>query len=332
MSTSDINYFKNLTSVFEYYFNIISTSIGIPTNLIAIIIFARLMRNKTNMGYLYIWQCTVDILVLLLILFVARGTTTFGLNVYNQNDFTCKCFNFLRRFILHASSWIAVLITFDRFTFVLYGHSNRFRFLKSKRNLTGIILTMLTIITVADIPNLYFSINKSGSCKADFAAKFSADIISIFMRTYIPFGFMLIFNILMIRKIFKSKKLVVATQNSEFSRKETHFTLAVIACDVYFLLINFPLSIFYIFYDIYYYSGTFDVDPLLFNKYLFANAVFSDFSFLVQTLPFFMYLTFNKLFRNEFLYVLSRVTFVQSLSRFHFASSQTHPFSNTPNR
>ena len=331
MSSSEIAYYNSITNTFEYYFNIISTSIGIPTNLIAIIIFARLMRNKTNMGYLYIWQCTVDILVLLFFLFVARGTTTFGLNVYNQNDFTCKFFNFLRRFILHASSWISVLITFDRFTFVLYGHNNRFRFLKSKRNLAGIILTILTIIAISDIPNLYFNINQKGSCKAEFAAKFSADIISIFMRTYIPFGFMLIFNILMIRKIFKSKKLVVAFQSSGVSRKENHFTFAVIACNVYFLLINFPLSIFYIFYDINFYSGTFDVDLLLFNKYLFANAVFSDFSFLVQTLPFFMYFAFNKLFRNEFLYVLSRVTFVQRLSRFR-ASSQTHPISNTPNR
>ena len=324
MSSSEISYYNSITNTFEYYFNIISSAIGIPCNLIAIFIFARLMRNKTNMGYLYIWQCTVDILVLLFFLFVARGTTTFGLNIYNQNDFTCKCFNFLRRFILHASSWIAVIITFDRFTFVLYGHGNRFRFLKNKLNLTGIILVIFIIIAIADVPNLFFSINQKGSCKPDSLARISSDIISILVRTYIPFGLMVIFNLIMIREIFKSSKNV--GNQTALSRKETHFTIAVIASDVYFLLMNFPLSIFYIFYDINLYSGAFDVTSPFSSKYLVANTVFSDFSFCEQTFSFFMYLAFNKLFRNEILSIVGRMPFLRNFSRVQ--PSQTHNNSN----
>ena len=325
-TSSELEYLKNILNVFEYYFNIVSSSIGIPCNLVSIIIFARLMRNKTNMGFLYMWQCIIDICVLLYFLFIARSKTMYGINIYNQNEITCRLFNFLRRFILHASSWIAVLTTFDRLTFVLYGHNNRFRFLKNRRNLTLIILAIFTIIAILDIPNLLYRMKKAGLCKPDFVVKFSSDFISILLRTYIPYGLMVIFNAIMVRKIFQKDNSV--RSQTALSRKETQFTFAVIASDAYFLLMNFPISVFYILYDVNMYLGALeDMETVFFNKYNLANTVLSDFSFCEQTFTLFLYLVSNKLFRNEFFYLTGKIACIENLSRFR--ASQSRQISNS---
>ena len=301
-STSSVN---KINDTIDYYFNITSSAIGIPCNLISIFIFSRLMRNKNNMGFLYIWQCSIDLFMLFYFLFIVRSNVIFRINLNDQSDLTCRLFSFLRRFIIHASSWIAVIITFDRITFVLYGHVNRFRFLKSKINITCIIFAIFTLIAIVDIPNLFHLINQKGACKPDFLVKISTDIISIFLRTYIPFGLMVIFNTIMIRKILKNKR-IVANQSAN-SRKEAQFTLAVIASNAYFLVLNLPLSLFYIFYDVNLYSAAFVNPSSFFDKYLLANTIINDIAACEQTFSFFIYLAFNKLFRNMFLSTIGQI-------------------------
>ena len=250
----DLKYLESIFNInhnIEIYSNITSSSIGIPCNLISIFIFARLMRNKNNMGFLYIWQCSVDIFLLLFTLILFRSGITLGIDLKDQTQYACKSLTMLRSFIFQASSWIAVLTTFDRFTFVLYGHSNLFRFLKSKRNLTCIILGIFAIIILIDTPTLLFYnefVNTHYVCSADFTVKLTTDIISILLRTYVPFTLMFIFNVIMIRKIVKKNKNL--THKTSFSRKESQFTLAVIAFDVFFFSLSFPLSVYHVLYDI----------------------------------------------------------------------------------
>lgn len=298
----------------------------------SIFIFARLMRNKTNMGFLYIWQCSVDLCVLLFFLLLFRSGNTYGISLPSQNDSSCKFLTFLRRFILHASSWMAALITIDRFVFVLFGHNERFKFMKSKLYLTAIILVIFTIIAILDIPNLFFYI-KAGACTADFTATISSDIISIFLRTYIPFAIMIMCNLLMIHKIFKNKRaaLKVASTSKQssysMSRRELQFTLAVIAYDIYFFFFNFPLSIYYIMVDINTYSGVINTDPVFKASYSVASAITASISFCVQAFSIITYIIFNKLFRQEFLYLVGSFFRIQSLIRVH--PSQTNTLTHT---
>ena len=331
-SMSELSYYNRVTTNNEFYFNIVSSSIGIPCNIISIFIFARLMRIKTNMGFLFIWQCSVDLLMLLLYLFLFRSTSTFGINIYGINNFDCKFLNVLRRFILHASSWIAVLTTFDRFTFVVYGHEGRFRILKKKRYLTCIIFVIFAFILILDIPSFFFYINKVGICKADFSAKLSSEILSILMRELIPFLIIVIFNIIIVIKIYKSKKIPVSNQTEHESQNEVHvqFTRAVIPFDVFFLIVNFPLFVYYIFYGINGYSGAFDKNALFYAKYLVANAVLSDTSFYQQTISFFIYLAFNRLFRHELLYCLRRICCMKKRVN-TIEPVQSRPVSNASN-
>ena len=322
-------YLYKVGNDFQFYFNIVQWSIGIPSNIISIIIFARLLKNKTNMGFLYIWQCAIDLSLLLFFLFLFRSGSTMGVNLYLQGDSICKFLTLLRRFILHASSWAPVLTTFDRVTFVLYGHSDRFRFLKSKLNLTLIILVGFVVLIVVNIPNLFFYVNAKGTaCTGDFIVTISSDIISILTRTYIPFTLMIIFNVLMIRKIFKNNRTLAAKQTG-LAQKETHFTFVVIAYDIYFLVFNFPLSVFYIMYDINLYDGALAGDALFAGAYNVFNTTTANFAFCVQTFSFFLYLAFNKLFLKEILIILGKLPFFSNLSRVQPSNSH-HPSNTQP--
>lgn len=294
---------------------IVQSSIGIPANLLSIVIFARLMRHKTNMGYLYMWQSVVDLFMLLCYMLLFQSSQTLGINLYTVSNVWCKSITFIRRFILHASSWVAVFITFDRFIFLIYGHNGRFKFMKKKLYLTLFILTILMLIMVLDIPNLYFYVN-GNDCTADNIITISSDVISIFLRTLIPFTLMIVFNIVMIQKTLKFIKASRNRSHSAYlSLKEYQFTIAVIAYDIFFLVLNFPRSLYFILYDVNLYSQAFNGNPTFSAIYTFYNAITSNIATSVQTLSFLTYFAFNKFYRKEFLNIICKLLHFSRISR-----------------
>ena len=312
-------YIGKINSDFNKYFVLVSSSIGIPCNLVAIFIYARLMRNKTNMGFLCMCQCIVDLYLLLITLLVLRSTPLiFPTSLSTRSDQICKLLTFLRRFSLHISAWMPVLITFDRVIFVLYGQSERFRFMKRKHLLALIILGIFIFLAIADIPNLFFTLTINsqtgvGVCYGTFAVVFSSDMISILLRTYLPLLLMFWFNFMMIRKISANNKRTTVKRWSSLNRKEYHFTFTVMAYSVYFFVINFPLSVFYIIYDINSYTGALTGD--FGATYSLLNSVFVNLSFLQQTLSFGMNFASNKLFRKEILVLIGKRLGIRRLLR-----------------
>lgn len=213
------------------------------------------------------------------------------------------------------------MITADRFMYVVY--KNRFSFLKNKLALTAIILGVFTFVGIVDIPNLFFSLvvtttskltnttingtivrvltnTTSASCKGDFVPTISSDLISITIRTYIPFALMLAFNTIMIKKIVGNAR---SFKQSSLSKKEYQFTLTVMSFDVLFFIANFPLSVFYIIDDINKYSGSnvYTIYLVYSAQMSFIGGIASYFTYIEQCSSFFMYMAFNKLFRREFI-------------------------------
>lgn len=308
------------------YFYPISASIGVPCNLISVYIFWKLKKNKNNMGFLGMIQSIIDFALQLLFLFAFRSNLVFGRSLSGFSNPACKVLTFFRRFSLQISSWMHVIITFDRFTFVLYGHSDRFKFMKNKIILSFIMLAIALIIGFINIPNLYFYLN-GRSCTADFPILFSADIIALCFRTMFPFLLMVVFNILMIRKLFRNNRETF--KQSSFSRKEYQFTVSVLAYDAYFFILNSPHSLYYILYDVNLYSGALNRDPLMAASYSLANSLTAVLAFCVQTFSFFMYLAFNKLFRVEFFHLVGTIFCITSLKRVHSSSNTKTAVSST---
>ena len=320
-------YIKNADSQMTYYFVVISSAIGIPGNLISMFVFIRLtLRNKKiNMGFLYTFQTIIDLIMLILTLLVFRGSPyLFGYLVLNIGDSHCRAFMFLRRFIIQASSWISVLIIFDRFTFVLY--KSRFRFMKNKFILSLIILVLMILIAIVNIANLFYYIGGSSTtsiftCIASSFVAILSDMVSMVVRIHIPLLLMLIFDIRMIYHLYKSSKSAKA---SSVKRKEHQFTIAAMLCTFLFFITYFPLAIFYIFYDIELYSGAFNGDSVLSVLYTFYLNIFLNISYVQQTFSLFIYLAFNKLFRRE----LFKILFFKSVKKTNLENSKNVDLNN----
>jgi hypothetical protein len=241
-------------------------------------------------------------------------------------------FSFLRRFLLHASIWMLVFISFDRFTFVLY--ERRFRFMKNRLILSSMIFGLMFALAILDVENFfYYTYGSSKSslltCMGTNSITLAADLISLFLRIYIPMPLMLIFNGLMIYRLVKSSRSsqLVARKSSQ-KRREYQFTLAVMSCCLLYFISNFPISVFYIFFDVYLYSGTFKNDSTLSVEYSFYLNVFLNCAFILQTLSIFVYLGFNKLFRKEFCFMFFSFLFCKPPPRgFRSESSLSQSFS-----
>lgn len=338
MSTStEAAFFTKLSTDLNNYFLYVSSAIGIPLNIISALIFIRLINNKTNMGFLYACQCVTDLLVLLLQLLIFKSNVVFGRAFSAANNDLCKFISFLRRFSVHTSSMIPVLITFDRFVFVLYGHRPKIRRFTQKRYMAVLLILMLVAITVIDIPNFFYYLSSAGSCTNDTITDIFADVISIVLKTFVPFILMGLFNWFIIRRLIrntarnKANGLVASLKKNKsiFSRKEYQFTIAVIVFDLYFLILNIPISVYSVFSDINNFSGVLKANPLMRAQYNLASAICNSIAFCVQTLSFFLYFGCNKLFRNVVMRVLGKLKCWRHLKVFKQVQPMTEPTHNS---
>lgn len=307
MSTSLVAYLNRVAANFTYYDNIIYLSLGIPCNIINMVVFARLLfnrTNKTNMGFLGLCQSILDTTLLLYFSLVYRSSAFFGYNFSNINDPICRITNFIRRFLTCTSSWMQLVTTFDRFVYIMFGHGGRFSFMRKKRYLALIIAVVFLFLAVASINNLlYYYTN--GVCTADSAILVASDMVMICLRIYVPLSLMIIFNGFMLKTVIKKRKTVF--KQSSMNRKEYLFTIAVMANDTVFFLLEFPLTVYFLFYDSNLFAGAFNNNALFTSIYGLIGSICKDLAFYQQTLPFFVYLTFNKLYRNELLNIVGKV-------------------------
>jgi hypothetical protein len=309
---STIATLRSVSSIINTYSFYITTGIGLPFNLLSIFIFTRPNLNKTNMGFLYGFKSAVDFNLIFTSIFVFRGNAYFGFSMSTTSDFLCKLSTFLRRMLFHTSSMMCIVTTLDRFLFNIY--PNRFSFVKKKLGMSIIIVAIFFTIGLANIPNLMFYLvvtNTTRSCTATNDVTISSDIISIFLRTFIPFGVMFTLNLIMLRKILKQRSSLTQTA---ISRKEHQFTIMVISFDLIFFFSNLPLALYYIFYNINLYLGTFTNNTLFRTQYTLVISATLALSFFDQTFAFFLNFALNKLFRQEILKLLSRLKPFRSIA------------------
>ncbi len=125
---------------------------------------------------------------------------------------------------------------------------------------------------------------------------------SIFCRAIFPAVIMITFSSLMIKTVWKVKRLV---KDENFN--ENQFGFISICMNIIFILMNTPVSITYIIQDSYMFHSY--QDPIVAAKYAAYYVYATDFSNLYYSGMFFMAFGVNKLFRKETLYLLGRMRF-----------------------
>ena len=196
-------------------------------------------------------------------LFISDSKILFSYNLTILDVSACKIIIFARRSIRQISSWIEVLITFDRLIYINF--SARFKLNQNKIFLLEIIALIIIILCVIGIENFFYYIKANQTvisldanytqnitrldlaCTASKDILLASDLVAIILRTFLPITLMVILNVILVKSVISVKsKMVISNSNNKSTRNQLQFTFVVIAMDAYFLILNLPVSVIYI--------------------------------------------------------------------------------------
>ena len=126
----------------NFYTLILAISIGIPGNIISILIFIKpCLNNKTNTGLLYTLLCVLNLISILFKVLVKNPNMIFNYNI----QLPLKTEEFIEIILLQFLAWSQVLITFDRFIAVVFPIKG-VRIMRKRWVLYSIILGVFVVI------------------------------------------------------------------------------------------------------------------------------------------------------------------------------------------
>ena len=322
-----VSLMTNISNQISFYVLIVIIPFGLFSNLISIYIFCKQKSNKkTNAAFLYICLSILNIISLLNIALVVRSINLFGYTI----NITCGIEIYVRRTIFNITSWTQVLICFDRFIFAVF--PSRTKILSKKIYLFFIIFLIICLILITNCTNLiYYSETKINfnnktnlttvitTCIQTKQVSIATDFISILMRLYIPLFIMVALNLIVVKKLFKSKKKVkknqtVSVHNSS-KTNEHKFMISTITMDFIFWIFYVPVSINLTLSIINTFPGALD-PPIAAAKYKFYVNCSQLVAFTYHSVIIFIQVTFNHYYRNEF-FILFRIKKVLSILHFN---------------
>ena len=301
----------------NFYSMVTLIPIGIIGNLISLFIFTRPSFNqKTNTGLLYTLFCVVNLI-----------TIVYEASFRNADDFIEFSIKlplsiqiFFERVLLQCLSWIQVIISLDRFIFVLYPVKG-FQIMSKKSVLYSIILGLLIIII--GLNSLYFvrgpftftiGFNQTVTCNYCISQEIAVLTLNIqvFVQFFIPFLIMVIVDSMVIIRFKKSRTQLNERKNSHTAKKSSRFTRNTILIDLIYMIFNFP-SILYGIYMMLVFVFPNSISLSLPYHDLF-EIIFPLFSFFYLCLIFLLFISFNRIFRSELIKIFNLQKFFSTVN------------------
>ena len=274
---------QNLKYFLQEIFPFILVVLGFFSNLFILIVFSKKKLKLVPGKNLLKLIAIIDFLCCLII--VARSSEA---NILKYSYATCKLGSYVYYSCPTISAWLLGYISIEK---LLTIRKPQYKNIFVKKNYqTGVALGILAsnailyshILLFDDI----FSDSNSTNKKCDIYRTNSYEITSnlhLIDGSILPFLVMLTCSIYLLIFISKSRKRASMSGQKLLKRRDIQFTLQTLILDVLFIVLNAPL----------YFVRVIKMNELSLGFHL---LFFSRF-----TLNFFIYLTFNSLFRREFI-------------------------------
>jgi len=303
----------NVINNISLYGSVIVLPIGFILNVLSIMIFMRKSFDNSTMGF-YNIIIAIDNNIVIIVNFIM----SFTLGVYFGNDaviwsnFSCSFFYYTSRLTTSFSSWLNVMVAFDRLIFILFPF--RFSFMRNKKFLLLVILAMFLILFAINSPNFYLFVavtskysnatNKTvitKTCGPPNDLAILIDSIRIFTRAVVPFILVVLIDSIFIYKLIKTR---ARYKTNASSKREYNFARSIAALSIFFIISLAPFVISLTIMNI--------MSQLKQNTtkaYLIVYLIYG-LSVLLSTynycFTFFVNLKFNSLFRQETVKFLKR--------------------------
>lgn len=150
---------KSISNSINFWFSATFVPIGIISNLIVIVVFARSnLRQTSNMSLFYISLAIYDIFALSNSILFIQMLPSFGINIGNLSDFLCKLSFIYRRTTIQSPSLIQAILTFDRFRVVVM--PRKLTFMDNKKITASFILSVFILLGLINLDHLGYYLNQ----------------------------------------------------------------------------------------------------------------------------------------------------------------------------
>jgi hypothetical protein len=166
-------------------------------------------------------------------------------------------------------------------------------------------------------------------CYASFYLILGSGISSLIFRNFLPFIIMLIFNILIIYHIIQNHLKV---NKSYKARGHKHFFISIMTINLIFFILYLPWSIGQIIVFVQYFFTARTLTETVDKGVIFFYTVGWSISYLNYIFPFFVYIQFNRLFRQQLFLIVNYVSTEKTSSNFDPRTLTRTPTTRTNNK
>jgi hypothetical protein len=224
--------------------------------------------------------------------------------VFFFNTTSCRIITFISKSLFSAVSWTVAIYSIDRVFWLVWPMKMKLR--KSITFQLSIIFTVLLLCIFLNIPfMLYYDLamgdfNESMYCvDIHEETRLSLYIFYSTLYLFIPFTTMILTGIVIVTRLFHLKTRVKLNKGLG---REIDFARTIILMDIVFILFKTPILFEMFWFDFYPHRNDFN---FYYNSRIFLYVV-KALSYVQNSSSFFIYMTFNKLYRSHFNRLISR--------------------------
>ena len=225
------------------------TLIGLITNSISFVIFSRKRFRNTIFSTYFRFYILFQTLNLILPI---NKMLELNMNIYvsQSSNFMCKLRFFYPNVNFSNAGWLLAIISIDRFICISY--PTKFLFRKSQlfQIFTSCFIILCNICyyssswfyylkeTTANLTN-HTDILSSYTC---VSPNFETDLLELIQQMIAPFCIMIIFTLLTIKNVYRSRKIINQSNGSSSKTmvNDRKFAISSIAINILFLLSSLP--------------------------------------------------------------------------------------------
>jgi hypothetical protein len=275
--------------------------LGAFGNLFGIIVISQKKLKEIGPHNIFICMFTLDCIYFPLI-FHPYMAYMFNINVTNMSSIACKTYWYARYSMAFISPMMNVYISVERFISITLPARKLFLQKNIVQNIyiaSIVLANMLLAIDVAlffDIVEVNITtINRTSSQihYCDFINIYSQEVsgyIDLVSRVILPASLMIIFSFLIVGSIFKSRVRMANMTSNQINnatlKKDIRFSVVIVGLNIFYILFSLPVSIVVL------------MPNYIENEYY---VLFSYLFFLAYSSNFYLRLSLNKIFRQEFL-------------------------------
>lgn len=242
MNTTGVQNLKTFFYNINKYYSLPLIILGTIGNSITFYIYSRKEFQKTSTAFYFAYSTIIDTLCLF---FGSLKRFLEGLNereIRNSSNLVCKLTIYMNYSLVHISSWILVLISFDR---LISSRIFSREFQKRKNQIIAIaLLSILIFVSNIYLPIKVGLIEIGNQTYCDYKNMNTSFIISIYdllVSVLVPFLIIAVTNFLIAFKLYKSKlKILDIKQSYKITRV---YAFTIIGKNLLFLILNLPLCV-----------------------------------------------------------------------------------------